>query len=62
MRKALVIIGAFLMFAGSVWFLQGINVLTVGDSPMIGDTQWSYRGAAAVVAGLVLVIVARRRR
>ena len=54
--------GALLMFAGSVWFLQGINVLTVGDSPMIGDTQWSYRGGAAVVVGLVLVSVARRRR
>lgn len=46
---------------GTIWFLQGINVLTAGTSPMIGDMRWAYYGVAAVVVGIALLISARRR-
>lgn len=55
------IIGVVLALMGAVWFLQGINVLTAGNSPMIGDTRWAYYGGAAVVVGVALVLRARRR-
>jgi hypothetical protein len=62
MNLALTIVGGLIAFAGAVWFLQGINVLTAGNSPMIGDIRWSYYGGIAIVIGLALVLLGRRRR
>ena len=59
MRTTLLIIGILLCVLGAVWFLQGINVLP--GSFMTGQTQWAVYGGMAVVAGLVLVLRARRR-
>ena len=61
-RRWRLIGGALLMFMGGIWFLQGINVLTVGNSPMIGDRRWAYYGAAAAAVGLAVIITARSRR
>src|SRR5689334_12683569 len=55
------IAGIVLAGMGAIWFLQRINVLPVGRSPMIGDVRWAYYGAAAVVIGLALVLSGRRR-
>lgn len=62
MTIALKVIGTLLMVMGAIWFLQGANVLTAGSSPMIGDSRWEYYGAAAVVSGMALFVLARRRK
>ena len=54
MRIALRIVGAFLILAGGVWFLQGINVLP--GSYMSGQIEWALYGALAVAAGIGLVL------
>lgn len=62
MKIALSVIGVLLLLMGTIWFLQGANVLTAGNSPMIGDSRWEYYGGLAAVAGLVLIVMARRRK
>ena len=61
MTTALKVIGTVLMVMGAIWFLQGANVLTAGNSPMIGDSRWEYYGAAAMLSGLAAIVMARRR-
>ena len=59
MKATLIIAGVILMLLGTVWFLQGINVLP--GSFMSGQTRWAVNGIIAVAAGLVLVVASRRR-
>ena len=59
MKTTLTVLGAVLIIFGGVWFLQGINVLP--GSFMTGQIQWAVYGGIAVVAGIVLILVARRR-
>ena len=58
MRMLMTIAGVLLVLMGGVWILQGINVLP--GSFMTGQTKWAVYGAVAVVAGIVLLVVARR--
>jgi hypothetical protein len=60
MRILLNLVGAVLVFFGSVWFLQGINVLP--GSFMSGQMKWAVYGGIAAVAGVVLVVTANQRR
>jgi hypothetical protein len=60
MRIALSIVGAALVLFGSIWFLQGINVLL--GSSMSGQTRWAVYGGMAVIAGVILLLRANRRR
>ncbi len=60
MRIVLNIVGALLVLMGCVWFLQGINVLP--GSFMTGQTRWAVYGGIAVVAGIVVLAAARRRK
>jgi nucleoside recognition membrane protein YjiH len=41
-----------------VWFLQGIDVL--GGSGMSGQTLWAVIGPVVALAGVGLVVAARR--
>lgn len=59
MMRALHIAGLVLVLMGTIWFLQGINVLP--GSFMTGDPQWAVNGGIAVGVGLVLIAFARRR-
>jgi hypothetical protein len=54
MRLTLRIIGICLMGMGTVWILQGINILP--GSFMTGQMVWAYRGAATVLVGLVMLL------
>ena len=54
MRIGLRIVGAFLMLAGAVWFLQGISILP--GSYMSGQIQWAVYGALTVAAGIGLIV------
>ena len=60
MRIALNVIAVLLLFMGTIWFLQGINVLP--GSFMSGQIRWAVYGGIADVLGVVLLVVAKRRR
>lgn len=60
MKNGLTGLAAVLMFFGGVWCLQGFGVLP--GSFMTGQTLWAVIGGLAFAAGLVLLVVARRRR
>jgi hypothetical protein len=57
-RLTLRIVGGVLLFVGTVWFLQGINVLP--GSFMSGQPRWAVNGGIAAFSGTVLLIVAGR--
>jgi hypothetical protein len=60
MKVTLNIVGALLVVIGAIWFLQGINVLP--GSFMTGQVRWAVYGGIAVVAGIVLLLRANRRK
>jgi hypothetical protein len=60
MRIAFNIVGVLLVVSESVWFLQGINVLP--GSFMTGQTRWAVYGGIAVIAGVILLVTAARKR
>ncbi len=60
MRITLNILGVLLLFMGTTWFLQGINVLP--GSFMTGQVQWAVYGALADLVAVVLLVLANRRR
>jgi hypothetical protein len=60
MRIALNFFGVLLVLFGSIWFLQGINILP--GSFMTGQVRWAVYGGIAVAAGVGLLFRANRRR
>jgi len=48
-----------LMVFGCTWILQGISILP--GSFMSGQIRWSIYGGIAVLIGIVLLVVAKRR-
>ena len=60
MKTALYVIGGLLILSGSVWFLQGINILP--GSFMTGDPQWTINGSITIVIGIALIIFGRSRK
>ena len=59
MRIAFYILGALCVLMGSVWFLQGINVLP--GSFMTGQIKWAVYGGLLLAVGVGVLIVATRR-
>lgn len=57
------IVGFSLVAMGTIWILQGVNILP--GSFMTGQIVWAYRGAATAGGGVVILILtwvlARRR-
>lgn len=60
MRIFLNILSACLIGMGVVWILQGVNILP--GSFMTGQIVWAWRGAACAVVGLLLLLLANRKR
>jgi len=60
MKIASNIVGVLLVFMGTVWFLQGINVLP--GSFMTGQTKWAVRGGIAAIVGIVVLLWGNRKR
>jgi hypothetical protein len=58
MKSALNSFGVILVLFGGIWFLQGINVLP--GSFMTGQIRWAIYGGIAVVAGIILLVTAKR--
>jgi hypothetical protein len=59
MRIVLSVSGVLMVLMGSIWFLQGINILP--GSFMTGQLRWAVYGGIAVLLGLALLIRANRR-
>jgi hypothetical protein len=61
MKIALNIVGVLLVLFGAIWVLQGFNMFP-GQSFMNGQRQWSVNGGLAIAGGIVLLLLAGRRR
>ena len=59
MRIILNIVGVLMMLMGTIWFLQGINILP--GSFMTGQIRWAVYGSVTALVGLGLVVAGRRR-
>jgi hypothetical protein len=59
MKIAANVLGGILVLVGSVWILQGINVLP--GSFMTGQIQYAILGAVLGVGGLALLLYTNRR-
>ena len=60
MSHELRIVAILLLLGGSVWILQGLNILKQGF--MAGHIQWTVFGAIVDVIGIGLLVLANRRR
>ena len=59
MKLVLTVTGALMILMGSVWILQGINILP--GSFMTGQMQWAVYGCVLALAGIGVIVWARRR-
>lgn len=58
-KTVLKIFATLIFLAGSVWFLQGINILP--GSYMTGDPQWAINGGIMMIVGAGLFWFANRK-
>lgn len=56
------VVAAVAALVGFVWVLQGLGVPIGRGSFMIGDTFWTYAGAALVVVAIAYAAWPRLRR
>jgi hypothetical protein len=59
MRGGQLVLGAVMLLAGVVWFLQGIRVIP--GSFMTGSTRWAIIGAILIIAGAATLVLAARQ-
>jgi hypothetical protein len=59
MRITLNIVAVLGFLMGSVWFLQGINILP--GSFMTGQIKWAVYGTLLLIGAVALLIYANRR-
>ncbi len=63
LRPALTARGAALVLLGLVWIGQGLGYVNWPRSSfMIDQRPWADRGAGVAVAGLLMILAARRLR
>jgi hypothetical protein len=62
MRPVSLVLGIVLVLAGAVWIAQGLDLPFAPSSFMTADRTWVLIGAAAVVAGIVLIGWTRQQR
>jgi hypothetical protein len=60
MRIALNILGVLCLLIGRTWIFQGVNILP--GSSMTGQTKRAIYGGIMLVAGILLLVRANRRR
>jgi heme/copper-type cytochrome/quinol oxidase subunit 4 len=59
-KTTLGVLGLVMLIMGGIWVLQGLNVSWAPQSFMTADINWTYRGAAFAIAGLVLLLFGMR--
>ena len=59
MKLVLTIAGAVMVLLGGIWILQGVNILP--GSFMTGQMQWAVYGCVLALAGIGVIVWARRR-
>jgi hypothetical protein len=63
MKTFLTILGVAAILVGLLWVGQGLGLVRwPASSFMIDMRPWSLRGAVLAMAGLALIVYARRRR
>ena len=60
MAWAMVIVGAILDLIGTVWILQGLNILP--GSFMTGQLFWAGAGLVTRIVGMALLVLGVRRK
>ncbi|KQZ97308.1 hypothetical protein ASD74_08940 [Rhizobium sp. Root564] len=61
LRTILSILGVLIVLMGLVWIGQGSGYFPYpASSFMINQSPWMLRGALTAIAGVILIIVARR--
>ena len=58
MRITLIVVSVLLLLTGTVWILQGINILP--GSFMTGQIRWAYAGIVTALIGGGLLWIALR--
>ena len=62
-RPVLLSVGVLMALMGMLWIGQGLGYVHWPQSSfMLDQRPWADRGAALAVAGLLLILVARRMR
>jgi hypothetical protein len=62
-RPILLSIGVLMALMGMLWIGQGLGYIHWPESSfMLDQRPWADRGVALAVAGLLLILVARRMR
>jgi len=59
-KIALFVLAAILVILGLLWALQGLNVLA--GSAMSGHQRWTLIGGVVAVVGIIVAIVAARKK
>jgi hypothetical protein len=59
-RIVLAVAGGFAILLGAIWIGQGSGLLP--GSFMTGDRTWFVIGLVVAFVGVVLIVIARRRR
>jgi len=59
-RIVLNIIGVILALFGTLWILQGLNILTQGF--MAGHIKWTVIGAVVLVIAIVILVTTNRKK
>jgi hypothetical protein len=60
MKIVMTVIGVILIFVGSVWILQGINILP--GSFMSGHILYFFIGLVVDIIGIALIVFGNRSR
>jgi hypothetical protein len=61
MRIAVFAVGILLLLLGLLWIGQGTGYFPYPSySFMISDMGWTYRGIGVAVAGVAVILIARR--